>query len=78
MLFSFSKAIPSEQLYEEMIRNAASYNRKISYETKMRLPFLDSQTGVAQRHTDLFKSYMSRQPGDTVHKHCFVSPTHLM
>ncbi|WAR25744.1 DPF1-like protein [Mya arenaria] len=30
---------------------------------KMRLPFLDSQTGVAQSHTDLWHSYRHRRPG---------------
>ena len=62
--FRFSKAIPSESLYEEMIRNAAAYNRKIRIETKMRLPFLDSQTGVAQNHSDLIKTISQRQAGD--------------
>ena len=48
-----------------MIRNAAAYNKKIRIETKMRLPFLDSQTGVAQNHSDLIKTISQRQAGDS-------------
>ena len=36
--------------YKAYLENAVSFNRKLNEERKMRLPFVDSQTGVAQRH----------------------------
>ena len=36
--------------YKEYLESAVSFNRKLNEERKMRLPYIDSQTGVAQRH----------------------------
>ena len=57
-------SVPSEQFYDELLKNAASYNKRLCQERKMRLPFLDSQTGVGQRHTNLFIPYRYRLPGN--------------
>ncbi|XP_005100689.1 zinc finger protein ubi-d4 isoform X2 [Aplysia californica] len=54
----------NEQRYLEAMEQTASFNTRLSMERKMRLPFLDSQTGVAQRHTHLFHPYRHRQPGE--------------
>ena len=53
----------NEQAFVEAIENAASVNTRLCIERKMRLPFLDSQTGVAQNHTILWHPYKDRQPG---------------
>lgn len=53
----------SESFYNEAIEQAASFNIRLKNDRKMRLPFLDSQTGVAQSHTDLWHSYRHRRPG---------------
>lgn len=52
-----------ESLYKEAIEHTASLNMRMGIERKMRLPFLDSQTGVAQSHTALWHPYRDRLPG---------------
>ncbi|XP_013397339.1 zinc finger protein ubi-d4 [Lingula anatina] len=52
-----------EQLYKEAIENAASYNSRLYLESQMRLPYVDSNTAVAQRHSNLWVSYRQRMPG---------------
>ncbi|XP_064604045.1 zinc finger protein ubi-d4 B-like [Liolophura sinensis] len=53
----------SEQFYKEATEQTANFNTRMSIERKMRLPFLDSQTGVAQNHTNLWQHARYRQPG---------------
>ncbi|XP_050391946.1 zinc finger protein ubi-d4 A isoform X2 [Patella vulgata] len=53
----------SEQLYKEAMEQTASCNTRLSMERKLRMPFLDSQTGVAQNHTSLWHPYVHRMPG---------------
>ncbi|KAK3091631.1 hypothetical protein FSP39_021366 [Pinctada imbricata] len=49
--------------FMEAMENTASFNNRMASERKMRLPFLDSQTGVAQSHTNLWHPYKNRLPG---------------
>jgi len=58
----FSSMI-SEQYYREALENVASYNSRLCTERRQRLPFIDSQTGVAQNHTNLWIPYRYRGPG---------------
>lgn len=53
----------NEQYYKEAMDNAASYNARLCIERRQRLPFLDSQTGVAQNHSNLWVPYRYRGPG---------------
>ncbi|ODN00826.1 Zinc finger protein-likeubi-d4 B [Orchesella cincta] len=53
----------NDPVYRETVENAASYNARLSSERTMRLPFLDSQTGVAQNHSNLFMDPRQRLPG---------------
>lgn len=53
----------TKKYYKERIDNAASYNSRLCSEKKLRLPFLDSQTGVAQNHSNLWMLYRYRSPG---------------
>jgi len=53
----------NEQHYREALENVASYNSRLCSERRQRLPFLDSQTGVAQNHTNLWIPYRYRSPG---------------
>ncbi|BFZ03245.1 hypothetical protein BsWGS_06285 [Bradybaena similaris] len=57
------QCFPPEQRYMDILEQTASFNTRLSIERKMRLPFLDSQTGVAQKHTNLLHPYRYRQPG---------------
>merc|ERR1712226_230053 len=49
--------------YKEYLESAVSFNRKLNEERKMRLPYIDSQTGVAQRHYDNERVKRERMPG---------------
>ena len=40
--------------------SAASYNARLCNERRLRSPFLDSQTGVAQNHSNLWIPYRYR------------------
>ncbi|GAB1601024.1 zinc finger protein ubi-d4-like isoform X1 [Argonauta hians] len=60
----YRKCIVSEQFLKEAAEQTASLNTRISLERKMRQPFLDSQTGVAQNHTCLWQQYINRCPGE--------------
>ena len=71
----------TKKYYKERIDNAASYNSRLCSERKLRLPFLDSQTGVAQNHSNLWMLYRHRSPGKSdgnvvgmPHWHCLNAP----
>jgi len=49
--------------YKEVLENSVNYNTRLCVERRMRLPFLDSQTRVAQNHSSLFMSKRQRMPG---------------
>ncbi|XP_014238193.1 zinc finger protein DPF3-like [Trichogramma pretiosum] len=53
----------NDSAYMEAIENSASYNSRLCRERRLRMPFLDSQTGVAQNHSNLFMSSRERLPG---------------
>jgi hypothetical protein len=44
------------------VENAISFNRKLNEERKMRIPYIDGQTGVAQRHYNSFRDKRERMP----------------
>jgi len=50
--FPFIFSFLNDPSYKEYLENAASFNRKLNEERKMRIPYIDGQTGVAQRHYD--------------------------
>lgn len=47
----------------EFLESCATFNKRISSERRHRLPFLDSQTGVAQNPSNLWRSKRERRPG---------------
>uniref|UniRef100_T1J0T8 Uncharacterized protein n=1 Tax=Strigamia maritima TaxID=126957 RepID=T1J0T8_STRMM len=49
--------------YKESIEQSSSYNTRLCLERKLRLPFLDAQTGVAQSNCSLWMSKRHRMPG---------------
>ncbi|XP_049853137.1 zinc finger protein ubi-d4 B isoform X4 [Schistocerca gregaria] len=53
----------NDATYRETIENSATYNTRLCIERRLRMPFLDSQTGVAQNHSNLFMSSRERMPG---------------
>lgn len=53
----------NDQTYREILESAANYNTRLCIERRLRLPFLDSQTGVAQNHSALYMNKRQRMPG---------------
>ncbi|KAK7083349.1 Zinc finger protein ubi-d4 [Halocaridina rubra] len=49
--------------YQELMQNSARYNARIRKDRLYRQPYIDGQTGVAQRHCHLFVSDKHRMPG---------------
>nr|ADD38951.1 Zinc finger protein ubi-d4 [Lepeophtheirus salmonis] len=49
--------------YKEYLENATAFNRKLNEERRMRIPYIDGQTGVAQRHYNSYRSSRERMPG---------------
>ncbi|XP_062539108.1 zinc finger protein ubi-d4 [Armigeres subalbatus] len=52
-----------DSTYRETLEVSASFNTRLCLERRMRLPFFDSQTGVAQNHTTLYAKHYRRMPG---------------
>lgn len=53
----------NDSSYRELIEFSATFNTRLCVERKLRMPFLDPQTGVAQRHSSLFMKKSQRIPG---------------
>ncbi|XP_071550683.1 zinc finger protein ubi-d4 B-like isoform X2 [Panulirus ornatus] len=49
--------------YKELMQNSAKFNVRIRKDRIYRQPYIDGQTGVAQRHCHLFVSDKHRMPG---------------
>jgi len=64
LCFCFQSAL-HDPAYRDAVENSASFNTRMSLEKKMRLPFLDAQTGVAQNHCHLWMQPRHRMPGLT-------------
>lgn len=58
--------ILADSSYKDAIENSANYNTRLCVERKMRLPFLDAQTGVAQSDCALWIPKWQRMPGNNV------------
>uniref|UniRef100_A0A8B9M270 DPF1-3 N-terminal domain-containing protein n=1 Tax=Accipiter nisus TaxID=211598 RepID=A0A8B9M270_9AVES len=55
--------ILGDQFYKEAIEHCRSYNSRLCAERSVRLPFLDSQTGVAQNNCYIWMEKRHRGPG---------------
>ncbi|CAB1453789.1 unnamed protein product [Pleuronectes platessa] len=53
-----------DQFYREAIEHCRSYNARLCAERSVRMPFLDSQTGVAQNNCYIWMEKRHRQPGE--------------
>jgi hypothetical protein len=53
----------NDSAYRELIEFSSNFNTKLRVERKLRMPFLDPQTGVAQNHSNLFMKKSQRIPG---------------
>ncbi|XP_014609115.1 PREDICTED: zinc finger protein ubi-d4-like isoform X1 [Polistes canadensis] len=64
----------NDTAYREAIENSSNYNSRLCRERRLRMPFLDSQTGVAQNHSTLFMSPRERLPG-LLHGQIYTYPS---
>ncbi|KAF3424456.1 hypothetical protein E2986_11531 [Frieseomelitta varia] len=64
----------NDTAYREAIENSSNYNSRLCRERRLRMPFLDSQTGVAQNHSALFMSPRERLPG-LLHGQIYTYPS---
>jgi zinc finger protein ubi-d4 len=55
--------ILNDSTYSELIEFSSNFNTRLCVERKLRMPFLDPQTGVAQKHSSLFMKKSQRIPG---------------
>lgn len=53
----------NDSTYRETIEYSANFNSRLCVERRMRVPFFDPQTGVAQNHCSLFMDRRMRMPG---------------
>lgn len=49
--------------YQQNLEYSSNFNTQLTAERRLRLPFFDQQTGVAQNHCSLFVSHRQRMPG---------------
>ncbi|XP_066585033.1 zinc finger protein ubi-d4 A isoform X2 [Prorops nasuta] len=64
----------NDTAYREAIENSSNYNSRLCRERRLRMPFLDSQTGVAQNHSALFMTARERLPG-LLHGQIYTYPS---
>lgn len=53
----------NDSTYSELIEFSANFNTRLAIERRLRMPFLDPQTGIAQKHSNLFMKKSQRIPG---------------
>jgi zinc finger protein ubi-d4 len=53
----------NDSAYRELIEISANFNTRLCVERKLRMPFHDPQTGVAQRSSNLYMKRTQRMPG---------------
>ena len=53
----------NDSAYKEVLENSENFNTRLCIERRLRMPFLDPQTGVAQTHCALFMKQKQRMPG---------------
>lgn len=46
----------NDAAYKEILESSETYNTRLCIERRLRMPFLDPQTGTAQNHSALYKS----------------------
>lgn len=50
----------NDAAYKEILESSETYNTRLCIERRLRMPFLDPQTGTAQNHSALYKSVTNR------------------
>ncbi|XP_030766267.1 zinc finger protein ubi-d4 B isoform X2 [Sitophilus oryzae] len=53
----------NDSAYKEILESSVNFNTRLCIERRLRLPFIDTQTGVAQNHCSLFMHKRQRLPG---------------
>lgn len=66
---SFCGVRLGEQYYRDAMEQCHNYNARLCAERSVRMPFLDSQTGVAQSNCYIWMEKRHRGPGETQKQH---------
>lgn len=53
----------NDSSYRELIEFSSNFNARLCLERKLRMPFLDPQTQIAQKHSNLYHKKSQRLPG---------------
>lgn len=53
----------NDSSYRELIEFSSTFNARLCIERRLRMPFHDPQTGVAQKHSNLYLKKSQRLPG---------------
>ena len=61
-VFLFGRSL-GEQYYRDAMEQCHNYNARLCAERSVRMPFLDSQTGVAQSNCYIWMEKRHRGPG---------------
>lgn len=48
----------NDSAYKEILESSETYNTRLCIERRLRMPFLDPQTGTAQNHCALHKTVL--------------------
>ncbi|EDV59905.1 zinc finger protein ubi-d4 [Drosophila erecta] len=59
----YQNFLNDKEKYKEILENSETFNTRLCIERRLRMPFLDPQTGVAQTHCSLFMKKKQRMPG---------------
>ncbi|CAH3182614.1 unnamed protein product [Porites lobata] len=54
-----------QELYKDALENVSAYNSRLRFERRLRIPFIDAQTGIAMNNCNLWISKLERRPGKT-------------
>lgn len=57
----------SRELYKDALENVSAFNSRLRFERRLRIPFIDAQTGIAMNNCNLWISKLERRPGQTPH-----------
>lgn len=53
----------NDQSYSDLIEYSANFNARLCIERRLRMPFIDPNSGIAQKHSNLYMKRTQRIPG---------------
>ncbi|XP_074631386.1 zinc finger protein ubi-d4-like isoform X2 [Acropora palmata] len=56
-----------QELYKDALESVSAFNSRLRLDRRLRIPFIDAQTGIAMNNCNLWISKLERRPGHTLH-----------